>query len=44
LADELKKAIIKTFPIVKIFLKPLVFDIHDKGVESTLMRKKIGDF
>lgn len=43
-ALDLKKAILKNFPIVKVYLKPLIIDMLDHTVDNLYLRKRIGCF
>lgn len=43
-AVELKKEILRHFPVIKIFLKPLIVDTLDKNVDSVYVRRRIGCF
>jgi len=38
----LKKAILKQFPIVKVYLKPNIIDMNDNSLDAAYVRSKIG--
>jgi len=43
-ANSLKREIITQYPVVKVILKPLIFDQTDESSESIYLRSRIGAF
>jgi hypothetical protein len=43
LAGQLKQEILMQFPVVKVLLKPLVYDPSDHSIDSLYVQKRIGN-
>ena len=43
-AVSVKQQVLSQFPIVKVLLKPLLFNPTDESIESLALRKRIGNF
>ena len=44
LAKYLKSEILKNFSMVKVYLKPLLYDQHDHSIETMFLRRRLGAF
>ena len=39
-AMELKDEILSKFPMIKVFLKPLLYDVNDTSIETMFLRRR----